>query len=241
MLVVGLDLESTGLDKIQDRPIETAMVLWSTNYNRGLDSRALLIQSDGVPVTPDITEINGITQEMCDALGYSPADAYDESIRYIDRADAIVAFNGRRFDIPMCNSWANRLATKFPDKLIIDPFQDLPMKGQELITMCAKKRIYYNPHEALADVGAMLELMGKFDFETVLMRAKSPVVVVQSLQSQKENKKAKKHKFRWNPDEKIWWKAVKQMDIDELARKVNGEFKMQIRDDFTPEDLDTDD
>ena len=115
------------------------------------------------------------------------------------------------------------------------------MKGQELITMCAKKRIYYNPPEALADVGAMLELMGRFDFETVLTRAKSPVVVIQSLQSQKENKKAKKHKFRWNPDEKIWWKAVKQMDIDELARKVNGEFKMQIRDDFTPEDLDTDD
>ncbi len=121
---------------------------------------------------------------------------------------------------------------------MIDPYTDLPMRGQELITMCAKKGIAYDAHEASADVGAMLRLMGKFPFDLVLTRAKSPVVVVQSLQSRSENEKVKKHRFRWNPDRKIWWKAVKEIDLNDLAGAVNNEFGLQVLD-LKPEDLDS--
>jgi DNA polymerase-3 subunit epsilon len=236
MIVVGLDIESTGLDKVKDRPIEIGVTLWTTKYNRGLDTRALLVQSDGVPVTAEITEITGITQDMCDKFGYAPEEAYDEAMYFVDRADAIVAFNGIRFDIPMMKEWAKRIQKQFPDKLIIDPSVDLPMRSQELITMCAKMGIYYDPHEAGADVGAMLRLMSKFDFNGVLARSKSPVVVVRSMQGRNENDKVKKHKFRWNPDRKIWWKAVKEIDLNDLQAAVNNEFEMQVLD-LQPEDL----
>jgi DNA polymerase-3 subunit epsilon len=241
MIVAGLDIEATGLDKVKDRPIEIGVALWTTKYNRSLDTRALLVHSDGVPVTEEITGITGITQSMVDNFGYEPAEAFDEGLYFVDRAEAIVAFNGRRFDIPMMGQWAKRVQKQFPDKLIIDPYEDLPMRGQELITMCAKMGIYYDPHEAGADVGAMLRLMGKFDFNVVLTRAKSPVVVVQSKQGRHENEKAKKHKFRWNPDEKIWWKAVKEIDLNTLVAAVNNEFGLSVRDDLTPEQLDTND
>jgi DNA polymerase III subunit epsilon len=236
MIVVGLDIESTGLDKVKDRPIEIGVTLWTTKYNRGLDTRALLVQSDGVPVTNEITAITGITQDMCDKFGYTPEEAYDEAMYFVDRADAIVAFNGVRFDIPMMGQWAKRLQKQFPDKLIIDPSVDLPMRGQELITMCAKMGIYYDPHEAGADVGAMLRLMAQFEFNGVLARSKSPVVVVRSMQGRNENDKVKKHKFRWNPDRKIWWKAVKEIDLIDLQQAVNNEFEMQVLD-LQPEDL----
>lgn len=241
MIVVGLDIEATGLDKVKDRPIEIGVALWTTKYNRSLDTRALLVQSDGVVITEEITGITGITQTMVDSFGYTPEEAFDEGLYFVDRAEAIVAFNGRRFDIPMMGQWAKRVKKQFPDKLVIDPYEDLPMRGQELITMCAKMGIYYDPHEAGADVGAMLRLMGKFDFSVVLTRAKSPVVVVQSMQHRSENDKAKKHKFRWNPDNKIWWKAVKEIDLMSLNKAVNGEFGLSILDDFTPEQLDTSD
>ncbi len=236
MIVVGLDLESTGLDKAKDRPIEVGVALWTTKYNRSLDTRAFLVQSDDVKVTDEITGITGITQAMTDKYGYTPAEGYDETMFFVDRAEAIVAFNGRRFDIPMIQQWAKRVAREFPDKLVIDPFEDLPMRGQELITMCAKMGIYYDPHEAGADVGAMLRLMGKFDFETVLTRAKSPVVVVRSMQGRNENDKVKKHRFRWNPERKIWWRAVKEMDLNDLSAAVNNEFGLQVLD-LQPEDL----
>jgi len=236
MIVAGLDLEATGLDKVKDRPIEVGVSLWTTKLNRSLDTRAFLVQSDGVAVTDEITEITGINQKMCDAFGYTPEEAYDEMVYFVDRAEAIVAFNGVRFDVPMCQQWAKRLQKEFPDKQVIDPYTDLPMRGQELITMCAKMGIAYDPHEAGADVSAMLRLMGKFDFDVVLTRAKSPTTVVQSLQGRHENDKAKKHKFRWNPDRKIWWKAVKEIDIDGLAKAVNNEFRLQVLD-LQPGDL----
>lgn len=236
MIVVGLDLEATGLDKVKDRPIEVGVTLWTTKFNRGLDSRALLIKSDGVPVTSEITEITGINQMEVDTFGYEPAEAFDEILYFVDRADAIVAFNGRRFDVPMCQSWAKRVGKVFPDKLLIDPFTDLPMRGQELITMCAKRGIYYDPHEAGADVGAMLRLMAEFEFTNVLDRAKSPILVVRSMQGRNENDKAKKHKFRWNPERKIWWKAVKEIDLNDLSKAVNNEFGLQVLD-LQPEEL----
>lgn len=236
MIIIGLDLEATGLDKVKDRPIEAGVALWTTKFNRSLDTRTLLIQSDGVPVTDEITSITGITQDMCDKFGYTPEEGFDEIIYFVDRADAIVAFNGRRFDIPMSQQWARRVGKFFPDKLLIDPFTDLPMRGQELITMCAKMGIYYDPHEAGSDVGAMLRLVAKFEFATVLERAKSPIVVVQSKQDYSNNNAAKKHKFRWNPDHKIWWKAVKEIDLNDLSAAVNGEFGLQVLD-LLPEDL----
>ena len=116
---------------------------------------------------------------------------------------------------------------------MIDPFEDMPetsttaspgMRGQELITMCAKHGIYFDAHEAGADVGAMLRLMQKRPFELVKQRAESDTVIIQSKQGRYENDKAKKHKFRWNPDEKIWWKKVKRIDLDLLVTQVNNEF-----------------
>jgi DNA polymerase-3 subunit epsilon len=240
MILAGIDMEATGLDKVKDRPIEVGVALWTTKFNRSLDTRAFLVQSDGVKVTDEITAITGINQGMVDKFGYTPEEAFDETLYFVDRAEALVAFNGRRFDFPMFSAWATRLQKQFPDKLIIDPYEDLPMRGQELITMCAKMGIYYDPHEAGADVGAMLRLIAKFDFDVVLNRAKSPVVVIQSLQHRSQNDKVKKHKFRWNPDKKIWWKAVKQIDLADLAKAVNNEFGMQETN-YRPEDLDTSD
>ena len=249
MIVVGLDLEATGLDKVKDRPIELGLSLYTTNFNRGLESRSILIQSDGVPVTDEIKEITGITQGMVDKYGWQPADAYEEAVYNIGRAQAIVAFNGRRFDIPMMHAWAKRMGETFPEKFIIDPYEDMPatlagptpgMRPQELITMCAKEGIYYDPHEAGADVGAMLRLMSKRNFEHVIQRAESPTVVIQSQQGRWENDKAKRHKFRWNPDKKIWWKSVKRIDLDMLWKAINNEFPI-VETDYTVEQLDTND
>ena len=99
--------------------------------------------------------------------------------------------------------------------------------------------IYYDAHEAGADVGAMLRLMAKFPFEIVLERAQSPVVVVQSQQDRSQNERVKKHRFRWQPNLKIWWKAVKQIDLDALAKAVNNEFPIRERPDLNEEYLES--
>lgn len=250
MIVVGLDLEATGLDKVKDRPIEVGLTLWSTNMQRGLGSVSFPIQSDGVPVTKEITEITGLNQKAVDSFGTDPEEAFDEIVNFVNRGEAIVAFNGPGYDIPMMQAWAKRLGKTFPEKLVIDPFTDMPeftdspspgMRGQELITMCAKNGIYYDPHEAGADVGAMLRLMSIRDFDLVLKRAQSDTIIVQSQQAFDENAKAKKHKFRWAPKPVgIWWKKVKRIDLDHLVKAVNNEFSM-VEIDIPLDVLETDD
>jgi len=249
MIVVGLDLETTGLDKAKDRTIEVCTTLWSTNFNRSLGSSTILVQSDGVSIPPEVTEKTHITQAMVDKFGESQEEAFANMAYWLGRAEAVVAFNGRRFDVPLSKNWAKRVGQAFPDLPIIDPFTDTPLKadaaspgmpGQELITMCAKEGIYYSAHEAGADVGAMLALMSRRPFEFVWQRSQSPVVVVRSKQDRSQNDKAKKHKFRWNPDRRIWWKAVKEIDLNVLAKAVNNEFGLEVLD-IPIDEMETDD
>jgi DNA polymerase III alpha subunit (gram-positive type) len=201
----------------------------------------MLVQSDGVKVTDEITEITGINQQMVDKFGLEPETAFDEARYFLElpEVEAVVAFNGRRFDIPMMKQWAKRIGKTWPEKFVIDPYEDLPTRPQELITMCAKNGIYYDAHAASADVEAMLRLMSKFPFETVLERAKSPVVIIQSQQHRSENEKVKKHRFRWNAELKIWYKPVKQIDLEALAKAVNNEFPMRERPDLNLEGLES--
>jgi DNA polymerase III alpha subunit (gram-positive type) len=242
MILLGLDLETTGIDKVADRPIEVGLTLWTTKYNRSLETHNFLVQSDGVAVTDEITAITGITQKMVDTQGYPVGVAYEMVMSFVNAAEGVVAFNGRRFDIPMMRQWAARQGTEFPQKFIIDPFDgDIPMRPQELITMCAKQGIYYDAHEAGADVTGMLKLLLKFPLDVVVERASSPSVIVQSGQKRSENSLAKQHKFRWNPDYKVWWKAVKQVDLRSLIEEIGGKFPTQVRPDLTKEELDTND
>jgi hypothetical protein len=101
--------------------------------------------------------------------------------------------------------------------------EDIPgVEGEQLITMCAKKG-FVNPeqHSALNDAQATMKLAMSYDIDAIVARAKIPTVIVQSLAPRTtNNSENKKYKFRWNPDLKIWWKAVKETDVTELANRV---------------------
>jgi hypothetical protein len=67
-----------------------------------------------------------------------------------------------------------------------------------------------------------LKLAVHYGIEKVVERARTPTVIVRShaprTESNSENKEAK---FRWAPAPyKMWWKAVKETDVEELAKDV---------------------
>src|SRR6266704_3086611 len=76
-------------------------------------------------------------------------------------------------------------------------------------------------------------------FEKMVERAQSPLVIIQSHQDRNNNSDAKKFKFRWNPTMKIWWKIVKEMDLQELANQVPFNWS-RLDKSITLEQLDTD-
>jgi DNA polymerase-3 subunit epsilon len=223
MILAPLDVETTGLDKQKDRVIELGVCLYSTGQKKYLDSVGQLVQSDGVAVTAEITGITGITQAAVDNFGYDPADALNTLIEFVTQADAVIGHNIRYFDWPIIENWAKRLGRQLPSVLLVDTMEDIPgVEGEQLITMCAKKG-FVNPeqHSALNDAQATMKLAMSYDIDTIVARAKIPTVIVQSLAPRTtNNSENKKYKFRWNPDLKIWWKAVKETDVQELANRV---------------------
>ena len=224
MIITALDVESTGLDKNKDRILEVGLVLFSTGQNRVLESAGFLVQSDGVVVSDEITEITGITQAAVDKFGYDTKQALDSIEYFVGQSDAVLAHNGTRFDKPMVDNSAKRSTFNLTEKLWIDSMVDLPgVKGEQLITMAAKAGILLTgAHGALADASATLEMVRRHaqepekSWDRIVERAKSPIVLIQSHQARDKNSDAKKFKFRWNPDRKIWWKAVKEMDLEGL-------------------------
>lgn len=228
MIILGFDIETTGLDKYKDRIIEMGLVLYSTTQHKILESTGFLLQPEDVRVSEEITGLTGITQAAVDKFGYEQNFGLDEFCRYADDAEAIIGHNIIRFDMPVTKNTASRLGHPLPDKLIIDTMTDIPnVDGEQLITMCAKQG-FVNPHQHSAedDAKATIKLASCYDFEAVIERAKSPTIVVRSHQGRDENDKVKKLKFRWNPNLKCWWKPIKQEDLPQLKEKASFEISV---------------
>jgi hypothetical protein len=92
------------------------------------------------------------------------------------------------------------------------------------------------PHAAITDALTVICLADQYDTDVIVKRAKSPTLVIQSHQARNANDDAKKFKFRWNPDRKIWWKSVKSLDFSEF-QKQNFGFDISVREDLHVEDL----
>lgn len=222
MILLALDFESTGLSFEKDRVIEVGAILYSTGQQRVLESQGFLVQSD-VPVTTEITKITGITQQALDKYGYDQAESFQTVLSLVEQADAIIGHNVVRFDKRMLQAWGHRNLAEIPDKLWIDTYSDLPNTEIGKLTLMAANAGFLNlfPHAALTDCFTVLKLLEKYDITKVVERAQSPTIVVQAHQARHQNELAKKAKFRWFPEKKIWWKFCKEMDLEEFVKSLN--------------------
>ena len=239
MILLSLDFETTGLDVVKDRVIEFGAVLYSTTQKKCLDNQGMLVKSD-VPVTAEITSITGITQAAVDRFGYDSENILDIIIDMADQADAIIGYNVKRFDRRVFNEWCIRIkGGTVATSPWIDLYTDLPWQVPvgKLGHVAADHGILnLFPHSALADAQTVLAIAEKYDPQILLDRSQSPVVILRSHQDRSQNELVKKAKFRWNPERKIWWKPVKEIDVDEVLKTF--QFQVSIDKELTLEELD---
>jgi DNA polymerase III alpha subunit (gram-positive type) len=239
MILASFDVETTGLNLNEDRIIEIGLVLYSTGRNKILESTGILVQSDNISVSDEITGLTGITQDAVDKFGYTQWDGVEAFNDYAAEADAVVGHNITWFDLPIIRNTAKREGLDLvPIKLVIDTMTDLPnTKGEQLITMCAKQG-WVNPHQHSAedDAKAVIKLMSEYDIDEVAQRAMSPLVVIRSHQDMSNNSKASKLGFRWKPHlNKRWLKAIKECDLEQEKQKAP--FSITLEKDVLPEYL----
>jgi len=240
MILLSLDFETTGLDKQNDDVIEWGAVLYSTSQHKCLDSQGTLVKTERV-ITPEITKITNIHPKAVERFGYDSDNMLDVLIDMMNNTEHVIGFNVRRFDREVLYAWANRLGRTVPDKVWIDLYADLPWQipmGKLSHVAADHGILNLFPHSAMSDCQTVLALLEKYDPELILKRALSPVVILRSHQSQLDNDLVKQapFKFRWNPPRKIWWKPVKEQDVDEVVSQAP--FKISIQKELSLEELD---
>jgi DNA polymerase III epsilon subunit-like protein len=221
LILLAFDLETTGLDFVKDRPIEVGAILYSTGQQRCLESQGFLVKTD-VPISAEITDITGITKAAVDKFGFDSKESLNTVYDLMLEADAVIGHNVVRFDKRMFENWCQRDGLKNLERLWVDTYTDLPGAKQGTLTHMAADHGILNlfPHGALTDCLTVLKLLEKYDILKVVERAQSPTIGIQAHQSRNNNEQAKKLKFRWNPELKIWYKLIKEMDLNEHAAKA---------------------
>jgi DNA polymerase III subunit epsilon len=217
-LILGLDLETSGLDPQEDCILEVGLVDWDIEARQPVRMKGFLVKPDR-EISDEkwavITGLNGITKELVDLYGLPPAEAL-RSIKFAMRsALAVVAFNGDEFDRLFYLNLAGADAHAIP---WVDTRLDCakPRQGS-LILQCAMAG-FLNPfpHRSVTDVLSMFKLISDDgeDFHAMIERAKIPNIIVGAVGLPFERKdEAKDRGYFWDAPARLWKKKIKACDL----------------------------
>ena len=243
MRICFLDLETTGLDKKEDKIIEIAIKCIEVTKENGKDVAVIdsyeSLQDPGCPIPESSTQINGITDEM--VQGESIDWEYVENI--LNKSQLIIAHNAQ-FD----RSFMDLTLSLSKNKIWACSINDIDWdnKGfksfkQELL--CIWHGFYYDSHRAMIDVDALIHLLTHSSYVNnkpiveLIQNAKKPVCRVEATFAKFKYKNLlKKRQYRWynadsgNRDDNTWYKLINHADIESerewLTENVyNGNFQ----------------
>lgn len=230
MRLLGIDLESTGLDPKGDAITEVGAVLFDWD-----SKRPLLLYSEfvdpGREITPEIATITGIENWMVAEYGVPEQEALSRIAGMMAQADYVVAHWGNLFDKPFLDGAYARMMSLPPEKIWIDTAVDIKypekIKTRNLLHLAAEHGFLPGySHRAVFDVLTMLRILSEYDLEVVIARAQEPMVFVEACVTFDEKEKAKERGYRWCPPKRVWWKAFKESDA--LAERKECGFSTRI-------------
>ena len=157
--IVFFDLETTGINIVNDRIVEISILKVSPN---GMEESKTVRVNPGMPIPPQSTEIHGITDEdVKDAPTFK--EVGKELARFIEGCD-LAGFNSNRFDIPLLAEefLRNGIDIDFSKRKFVDVQTIFHKKEQR--TLIAAYKFYCEKdlteaHSAEADVLATYEVL----------------------------------------------------------------------------------
>jgi DNA polymerase III subunit epsilon len=261
MIVLGIDLEGVNLDisggpQLGDRITEIGAVLWDWEEKLPLKIYSELIDEPGRPIIcEELVEINGISDGLLTKWGSKLiAEELTTLSTLINQADIIMAHNGTSYDYPMLKMCYARYGMHLPPKVWVDSCWDIQyprrIKSKALSSL-EHSHGFINPfpHRAVTDVLSMLRVASNYDLRKALEICHSNSIEVRASWPFPNNKEsnfqqrkqrfeeiktiAKKEKFFWNPDDKVWAKEIRESEKDIFLQTtslpMNGEITIEYK------------
>ena len=123
--IFSFDIETTGLDPIEDRIVQIGGVF----FRRGelVGARRSSLVNPGVPIPPDATAIHGITDaDVAEAVSFGAVGPrfVENLLRGLELEEPILCgYNAPDFDVPFINAELNRhgIAHRIDPTQVLDP------------------------------------------------------------------------------------------------------------------------
>lgn len=226
MLVVGFDTETTGLNVESDHIIQVGAVLWDTKApikKAKMKLDALITLPSHADIDPKASDVNGITREDLDKYGRSFESVMTELHAMFSKAEFVVAHNGNLFDRPIYRANCNRYSVAPSGRPWIDTSCDIEFPGSistRKLVYLATEHGFINPfpHDAVSDVLTMLKVADCYDWEKTVLWAKSATLTVKAETNFSQKELAKKQNYRWDGDNKMWVKSIKDFQLAEVQK-----------------------
>jgi len=229
MLVLGLDLETSGLDKETCDVLEVGAVLWNVEEKRPVKLLSFFNKDFKGEIPEFIENLVGLKSDEVKKWGRPIKEGLEELNEMFEAATYVVAHNGNGFDEPFLRKTYNDQGMQMPKKIWIDTLTDLPYPdgmGTRKLGYLACEHGFINPfpHRALTDVLTTLKIFSSYDFGIVEEVAKSPMVQVIAHVGYEERDKPRRAGFRWDSKKRHWFMDIRKALIP--AREFN--FKHHI-------------
>lgn len=237
MILLGIDLETDGLDPKMNGILEVGAVLYDWDTKNPVKILSEFIDPDyagnsnaGYTVPAEITELTGITTDIIEKYGCFDVDVMRSLKTLADDADFYVGHNCNAFDALFLGGTWERLSMNFPQPWL-DTSIDIkypPLIKTRNLRHLAAEHGFLNPfpHRAVFDVLTMFKVMEHYDLDAIIARSKEPVLFVQALVSFEEKDLAKERGYHWCAPKKIWWRSWKSSDFE--ADKFECPFRTQL-------------
>jgi len=224
MKILGLDLETNGLDVQKCAVVEMGLCLWDTDRSSLIEAQSFLVNDTKSPTYGDwkvCEKLSGITKEDIDQFGINPQQAHVIFRNFADRTDVILAANGLKFDKLVLAAYEKRYEVPVKNDTWVDLYQ-LPFpetcKYRNLLYLAA----YYGfinpfPHRALSDTMTMIKIATNFDILSIVNNQKLPAVTLVAKVSYNNRAQASERGFAWNGTKKIWYRVVRENELEALS------------------------
>ena len=221
-----LDTETTGLDRREDQVIELAMITFEFD-DRGqicrVRDRFQAFRDPGRPISAEIKELTGITDEMVSGRTIDP----DTVARIVAPTVVVIAHNAA-FDRPFAESLHPVFATKaWACSLSEIPWTEAGIASAKLDYLAMRYGLFHDGHRGLADCEVLLEILARplpGSSEPTLRRlldtARQPTWRVWALDSPFDMKdRLKARGYRWSDgsdgNPRAWYRDIPDAGLEE--------------------------
>ncbi len=183
------------------------------------------LQQPTRPITPDITRITGITDEMVAGQRID----LEAVRRFVEPADLVIAHN-ERFDRPLCEKLCPGFETKpWACSVSEVDWTVLGFEGTKLGYLVSQCGYFHKGHRAVDDCHGLLKVLAQPSRTQTLpafqlpASAAAPCLRIHALGSPFHTKDILKARgYRWSArlgrQPKCWWREISEDAMDEEAR-----------------------